>query len=173
MRSDDWMMRSRDWLTWSSDWMCALRDQHMRSLCRTFARRFCVALSLQRIRLATLAGGAMSDWGIVWGQVSAGLLLLPDNRLQTFYFSSDRKERGGGVFWEKKLFCLMKCFCLTTTIPVAFFDSGLQNHTTILETYYPHPTFTGKLQNGSHPTHTTIYFFLVFFCFGVSPHIAV
>ena len=81
MRSDDWMMRSRDWLTWSSDWMCALRDEHMRSLCRTFARRFCVALSLWRIRLATLAGGAMNSRGIVWGWVSVGLLLLPDNRL--------------------------------------------------------------------------------------------
>lgn len=168
MRSNDWMMRSRDWLTQSSDWMCALQDQHMRSLCRTFARRFCVALSLWRIRLATLAGGAMSNWGIVQGWVFTGLFLLPSNRLQTFYFSSDRKERSGGVFREKKLFCLMKCFCLTPIIPKTFFDSKSQNYTII-----PHPTFTGKLQNGSHPPHTTIYFFLVFFCFGVSPHIAV
>ena len=87
MRSDDWMMQSRDWLTWSSDWVCALRDEHMRSLCRTFARRFCVALSLWRIRLATLAGDAMTIARVLCRGVSlsgSACCLTIDYRLSIF-----------------------------------------------------------------------------------------
>ena len=174
IRSDDWMMQSSDWLTQSSDWMYALWDQHMRSLCRTFARRFCVTLSLWRIRLATLAGDAMTIVRVLCRGASlsgSARCLTIDYRLSIF--TRTKNHRGRGYFREKNFFDLMIQFCLVTTILETFSDlkrrktfSDLKRRSNL------HPTFTGKLQNGSHPSHTTIYFFLVFFCFGVSPHIA-
>lgn len=169
MLSDDWMMRSRDWLTWSSDWMCALRDQHMRSLCRTFARRFCVALSLQRIRLATLAGDAMTIAQVLCrGGSPRGCSFCQtiDYRLSIF---PRIENKGRGCISGEKIILFDEMFLSDHNNLCSIFRFWITKQ----NQFYPHPTFTGKLQNGSHPTHATIYFFLVFFCFGVSPHIAV
>ena len=116
IRSDDWMMWSSDWLTWSSDWMCTFRDWHMRSLCRTFARHFCVALSLWRIRLATLAGDAMTIARVLCRGVSSSssaLCLTIDYRLSIF---PRIKTVKGHPFREKKYFFRSICFCLGTII---------------------------------------------------------
>ena len=88
----------------SSDWMCTLWDAHKRSLCRTFARRFCVALSLWRIRLATLAGDAMTiAWVLCRGVSSSGSArcLTIDYRLSIF---TQVKNYRGGVFSGEKIF---------------------------------------------------------------------
>jgi hypothetical protein len=107
IRSSDWMMWSSDWLTQSSDWMYALWDAHRCSPCRTFARRFCVALSLWRIRLATLAGDAMTIARVLCRGVSSSgsaCCLTIDYRLSIF---TRTKIIGAGYFREKNFFDLM------------------------------------------------------------------
>ena len=147
MRSDDWMMWSRDWLTWSFDWMCALRDEHIRSLCRTFARRFCVALSLQRIRLATLAGDAMTIARVLCRGVSlSGCSLCQTIDYRLFIFPRIKTPQ---YISGKKFIFLLNSFLSGHYNPgdvFRFEKTRILN----LKNNQPPPLFTGKLQNGSH-----------------------